>query len=202
MMSDGSLDQDGVARAMPVIGRKLDEMNALVTEMLEAARLDEGLTRLDRGPHDLRSIVAAAINAIQAQVSPAHRLVTRVPRDPVMVDVDAGRVVTILRNLLDNALKFSPGGGEIRCSISVSGDAARVHVVDHGLGIPPEQMHRLFTRFSRLVTPDNSHISGTGLGLYLSRELARLHGGDITVQSGQGAGTRFVLSLPLLAEPE
>jgi signal transduction histidine kinase len=201
MMSDGSLDADGVARAMPVIGRKLDEMNALVTEMLEAARLDEGLTRLDRGPHDLRSIVAAAVSAIQAQVSSAHRLVSRVPHDPVMVDVDAGRVVTILRNLLDNALKFSPRGGEIRCAISVSGETARVHVVDHGLGIPPEQMHRLFTRFSRLVTPDNSHISGTGLGLYLSRELARLHGGDITVSSKPGAGTRFVLSLPLLAEP-
>ncbi len=69
MMSDGSLDADGVARAMPVIGRKLDEMNALVTEMLEAARLDEGLTRLDRGPHDLRSVVAAATSAIQTQVS-------------------------------------------------------------------------------------------------------------------------------------
>jgi signal transduction histidine kinase len=201
MMSDGSLDQDGIARALPVIGRKLDEMNALVTEMLEAARLDEGLTRLDRGPHDLRSIVTAATTAIQSQFTPAHRLVTRLPRDPVMVDVDAGRVVTILRNLLDNALKFSPNGGEIRCSVSVSGDSARVHVIDHGLGMPPEQMHRLFTRFSRLVTPDNSNISGTGLGLYLSRELARLHGGDITVSSKLGGGTRFVLSLPLLAEP-
>ena len=118
-----------------------------------------------------------------------------------MVDVDAGRVVTILRNLLDNALKFSPKGGEIRCSVSVSAGTARVHVVDHGLGIPPEQIHRLFTRFSRLVTPDNSHISGTGLGLYLSRELARLHGGDIRVTSKLGDGTRFVLSLPLLGEP-
>ncbi len=201
MMSDGSLDQDGIARALPVIGRKLDDMNALVTEMLEAARLDEGLTRLDRETHDLRLIVAAADTAIRAQVSPAHRLVIRVPREPVMVDVDAGRVVTILRNLLDNALKFSPKGGEVRCSVSVSGGSARVHVVDHGLGIPPEQMHRLFTRFSRLVTPDNSHISGTGLGLYLSRELARLHGGDIMVTSKLGAGTRFVLSLPLVVDP-
>jgi len=201
MMSDGSLDQNGIDRAMPVIRRKLDDMNSLVTEMLEAARLDEGLTRLDREAHDLRSIVVDAVTAIQAQVSPSHRVVTRMPRGPIMVDVDAGRVVTILRNLLDNALKFSPKGGEVRCSISVSGDTARVHVLDHGLGIPPEQMHQLFTRFSRLVTPDNSHISGTGLGLYLSRELARLHGGDITVSSKLGAGTRFVLSLPLLAAP-
>jgi signal transduction histidine kinase len=201
MMSDGSLDQNGIARALPVIGRKLDDMNALVTEMLEAARLDEGLTHLDREAHDLRSIVVAAVTAIQAQVLPSQSLVTRAPREPIMVDVDAGRVVTILRNLLDNALKFSPNGGEVRCSVSVSGDTARVHVVDHGLGIPPEQMHQLFIRFSRVVTTDNSHISGTGLGLYLSRELARLHGGDITVTSKLGAGTRFVLSLPLLVQP-
>jgi signal transduction histidine kinase len=202
MMSDGSLDQDGIARAMPVIGRKLDDMNALVTEMLEAARLDEGLTRLDREAHDLRSIVVTAITAIEAQVSPSQSLATRLPHNPIVVDVDVGRVVTILRNLLDNALKFSPNGGEVRCSVSVSGDTARVHVVDHGLGIPHEQIHSLFTRFGRLVTADNSHISGTGLGLYLSRELARLHGGDITVTSKPGIGTRFVLSLPLLVESE
>src|SRR5580700_5853686 len=202
MMAEGALDGSAFDRAMPVIGRKLDEMNALVNEMLETARLDEGVTRLDRQPQDLRSIVSAAITAIQPQVSPSHRLLTRLPNVPVIVDVDAGRIETILRNLLDNALKFSPSGGNVRCSLSVTGSNARVHVVDQGLGIPVEQVHRLFTRFSRLVTPQNSHISGTGLGLYLSRELARLHGGDITVSSRPNLGTRFILTLPLwVAEP-
>ena len=115
----------------------------------------------------------------------------------MVVDVDAGRVETILRNLLDNAIKFSPNGGRVRCHLGVGHASARVHVVDQGLGIPPEDMHRLFTRFSRLVTSENSHISGTGLGLYLSRELARLHGGDITARSANGRGARFTFSLPL-----
>jgi signal transduction histidine kinase len=197
MMADGSLDAGALERAMPVIGRKLDDMNGLVNEMLETARLDEGVTRLDRQPHDLRSIVSAATVAIRPQLRPPHRLLTRAPHAPVMVDVDAGRIETILRNLLDNAIKFSPNGGDIGCYLSVGGGSARVHVVDQGLGIPAEQMHRLFTRFSRLVTPENSHILGTGLGLYLSRELARLHGGDITVRSKPSLGTRFRLSLPL-----
>jgi len=197
MMADGSLDATSLERAMPVIGRKLDDMNGLVNEMLETARLDEGVTRLDRQPHDLRSIVSAATTAIQPQLRPSHRLLTRAPHTPVMVDVDAGRIETILRNMLDNAIKFSPNGGDIGCHVSVGRGGARVRVVDHGLGIPPEQMHRLFTRFSRLVTPENSHILGTGLGLYLSRELARLHGGDITVRSTPSLGTRFLLSLPL-----
>ncbi len=197
MMADGTLEGSALERAMPVIERKLSEMNALVNEMLETARLDEGVTRLERQPQDLRAILAAATAAVAPLKGASHVLETRAPREPVVVNVDAGRVETILRNLLDNAIKFSPAGGRVRCHLTVGHGSARVHVVDEGLGIPPEQMHRLFTRFSRLVTSENSHISGTGLGLYLSRELARLHGGDITARSPAGGGARFMLSLPL-----
>jgi signal transduction histidine kinase/GAF domain-containing protein len=197
MMADKSLDAEALERAMPVIERKLNDMNALVNEMLETARLDEGITRLERQPQSLSNLVAAATSAMQAQLSTRHRLDLQLPASDVLVDVDAGRVETILRNLLDNAVKFSPDGGEISCQVTVARGGARVSVIDHGLGIPPEQMHRLFTRFSRLVTPENSHISGTGLGLYLSRELARLHGGDITARSTPGGGASFTLTLPI-----
>lgn len=202
MMADGSLDEDGLERAMPVIERKLNDMNALVNEMLETARLDEGVTRLERQPQSLRAILADATAAMPSQLSTHQRLDVRLPSSAVLVDVDAGRIETILRNLLDNAVKFSPHGGEISCHATVTDGIATVAVIDHGLGIPPEQMHRLFTRFSRLVTPENSHISGTGLGLYLSRELARLHGGDITAESTPGGGASFALTLPVWkAEP-
>ncbi len=197
MMQDKSLDAEALEHAMPVIERKLNEMNALVNEMLETARLEEGLTRLERQPQSLREIVAAATSAIQPQLSSAHQLDVRLPGESVLVNVDAGRIETVVRNLLDNAIKFSPDGGVIGCHTTAAQDFARITVIDHGLGIPPEQMHRLFTRFSRLVTPENSHISGTGLGLYLSRELARLHGGDITATSTPGGGSTFVLTLPI-----
>lgn len=197
MMADKSLDAEALERAMPVIEGKLNDMNALVNEMLETARLDEGVTRLERQPQSLRALLATATAAIQSQLTARHRLDVRLPNSSVVVDVDAGRIETIMRNLLDNAIKFSPDGGEISCQTTVHRDVARIAVIDHGLGIPPEQLHRLFTRFSRLVTPENSHISGTGLGLYLSRELARLHGGDITAQSTRGGGASFVLTLPI-----
>ncbi len=197
MMADKSLDGEALERAMPIIERKLNDMNALVNEMLEAARLEEGITRLDRQPQSLRAIVTASTSAIQPQLTAAHRLDVRLPSDDAIVNVDAGRIETVLRNLLDNAIKFSPAGGEVSCEVSVIEGIASIRVMDHGLGIPPEQMHRLFTRFSRLVTPENSHISGTGLGLYLSRELAQLHGGDITAESTPGGGASFVLELPL-----
>ncbi len=196
MMADKSLDADGLERAMPIIERRLDDMNALVNEMLETARLDEGMTRLERQPQSLRAIVAAATSSIQPQLTDGHRLDVRLPGAAVRVNVNSGRIETIMRNLLDNAVKFSPHGGEISCHTTVGNGVARIAVIDHGLGIPPEQVDRLFTRFSRLVTPENSHISGTGLGLYLSRELARLHGGDITASSTPGGGASFVLTLP------
>jgi signal transduction histidine kinase len=197
MMADNSLGAEALARAMPVIERKLNDMNALVNEMLETARLEEGVTRIERQPQGLRALVASSTSAAQSQLTARHRLDVRLPGAAVMVDVDAARIETILSNLLDNAIKFSPDGGEITCHATTSHGVARVTIIDHGLGIPPEQMHRLFTRFSRLVTPENSHISGTGLGLYLSRELARLNGGDITARPTPGGGATFVLTLPV-----
>jgi signal transduction histidine kinase len=85
--------------------------------------------------------------------------------------------------------------------VCVDGGRALVTVRDHGLGIAPEDMDRLFTRFGRIVTAENSHILGTGLGLHLARELIRMQGGDITATSTPGVGSTFVLSLPLPLPP-
>jgi signal transduction histidine kinase len=105
-------------------------------------------------------------------------------------------VTTILANLLSNAVKHSLGGGAVDCVVSVDAHTARVEVTDHGLGIALEDMAKLFTRFGRITTRENSGISGTGPGLYLSRELARQQGGDITATSETGRGSRFTLTLP------
>ena len=100
-------------------------------------------------------------------------------------------------NLLDNALKYSPAGGAVSVRVSSEARSAVLRVKDRGIGIAAEDIPRLFTRFGRLVTSENSHIPGTGLGLYLSREIARMHGGDVTVKSEPGAGSEFTLTLPV-----
>ena len=107
---------------------------------------------------------------------------------------------TVLANLLSNAIKYSPGGGQVTCRVAREKYVGTITVSDKGVGIPPDRFDRLFTRFGRIVTPETSHIPGTGLGLYLSRELARLHGGDITATSVLGKGSSFVLAVPLLEE--
>jgi signal transduction histidine kinase len=113
------------------------------------------------------------------------------------VVADRKRLTTMLTNLLDNAIKYSPAGGDIDVDCEHDDRVARVLIRDHGIGINAEQAHMLFTRFGRLVTPETSHIRGTGLGLYLARETARLHGGDIQVDSTPGGGSTFTVVLPL-----
>jgi two-component system sensor histidine kinase BaeS len=115
----------------------------------------------------------------------------------VEVIADSGRVTTIVANLLDNALKYSPDGGPVRCAVRVEDGSAVVEVSDRGLGIAAADQPVLFTRFGRIVTGQNSHIPGTGLGLYLSRELAQLQGATLTATSEAGVGSTFTLTLKL-----
>jgi signal transduction histidine kinase len=101
---------------------------------------------------------------------------------------------------MENAIKYSPDGGPVEVAVTVRDEMARVTVRDRGLGIAEADMSRLFTRFGRIVTSENSHIAGTGLGLYFARELARLLGGEITAASEEGVGSSFTVSLPMAAE--
>jgi signal transduction histidine kinase len=145
--------------------------------------------------HDVRSVVADA----EAQRDAVGRVQLRLEERPLLVAVDAARITTVVNNLLDNALKYSPDGGEVLVETAADGarQVATVTVADTGLGIATTDMPRLFQRFGRILTRENGNIAGTGLGLYLSQELAHLHGGEIAAESEAGVGSRFTLSLPL-----
>jgi signal transduction histidine kinase len=112
---------------------------------------------------------------------------------PTIIYADEGRLRTILRNLLSNAVRFTPLAGSIRIEASASGSDVRIDVVDTGVGIEPADQEHIFERFHRGRTADDP---GTGLGLAIAREYSRLHGGDITVDSMPGAGSRFSVVLP------
>ena len=145
-------------------------------------------------------MVEEAIERVRPRALDQHRLLGVVAREqPVLVLADRARLLTIVANLLDNAVKYSPAGGVVETRLELSGSSAEVTVRDRGLGIARSDLPRLFTRFGRIVTNENSHIPGTGLGLYLARELARMHGGDIRVESRQGLGSAFTLVLPVVA---
>jgi len=143
------------------------------------------------------------MRTVEPLAGPDHTLTLETPPIDVLVFGDADRITTIVSNLLENAIKYSPGGGKIRCVVSAADHVATLKVVDTGIGIAREDLPRLFNRFERIQHREASHVSGTGLGLYLSRELARQHGGDILVESQLQSGSTFTLSLPLaLPAPE
>ncbi|GAC1689030.1 MAG: hypothetical protein PVS2B1_10600 [Candidatus Dormibacteraceae bacterium] len=192
----GNLNERG-RNAMPVISAKVMEMNALIEQMIEAARLEDGALMLRPEEADLRDIVSAAVESARPLVDDKYQIRATCPDRPVRVRVDAERVKTIVANLISNAIKYSPAGGPIDVELVNRGGIARVSVTDTGVGIAKEDLPVLFTRFGRVSTAQTVHLPGTGLGLYLGRQLARLHGGEITVDSAPGRGSTFALHLPL-----
>jgi len=191
----GQLNERG-RKAAAVMAAKVSEMNELIEEMIESARLEEGGLTVRPVDSDLRDITREAAEMVSPLLDDEHPFVLDLPERRVWVKVDPERTKTIVANLLSNAIKYSPQGGQITCQVRSRAGIAKVAVTDHGLGISREDMVTLFTRFGRVITPETEHLKGTGLGLFLGRQLARLQGGDITVASVPGEGSTFTLQLP------
>jgi signal transduction histidine kinase len=199
MLEQGSLGQlkEPGVRAIEVLKAKALEMNMLIAQMLEAARLEDGRLALKRDRVDLARVAKEAMEAIRPLATERHHLVLDNAPDPVLVTGDEDRLVTIVSNLLENAIKYSPKGGAIDCTVRSDGGSGLITVRDEGVGIADQDLPRLFNRFERIHNRETSHIGGTGLGLYLSRELARQHNGDLVVDSRPGKGSTFTLTVPL-----
>jgi signal transduction histidine kinase len=194
----GDLNERG-RKAVPVITAKVLEMNALIEQMIEAARLEDGALMLRPVEADLRDVVSDAVDNARILADAKHKIRLDMPDKPVSVLMDAERIKTIVSNLISNAVKYSPAGGRVEVDLTARAGIARVSVKDTGVGIEKEDLPVLFTRFGRISTPQTNHLPGTGLGLYLGRQLARLHGGEITVESEPDRGSTFTLHLPLAA---
>jgi len=181
---------------LPMLRAKASQINLLANEMVEAARLEDGRVQLKRKRVDLREMVRRNVATAETTATPRHRVRfdDRIGGE-LWVLGDVLRLEIIIANLLDNAIKYSPKGGDVTAQLSMSGDVAVLRVQDQGIGIAPEDMKRLFVRFSRVSNLKD--VPGTGLGLYLARELARLHKGEIAATSTPGEGSEFVLSLPV-----
>ncbi len=174
---------------------KSDEVNWMVEQMVEAARLEEGRLALKKLPADLVTLTDLAIEGV-SQLLSKHMLSVEKPAMAVEAEVDPDRFQIVVRNLLSNAAKYSPRGARIKVRVSGNG-VGKVAVTDEGIGIAEEDQARLFSRFVRIETKATERVSGTGLGLWLSREIARMHDGDLTVESALGRGSTFTLEVPL-----
>ncbi|HUZ89444.1 MAG TPA: HAMP domain-containing sensor histidine kinase [Candidatus Acidoferrales bacterium] len=200
MMEAGSLSDGNLGRALEVMLSKANDMNNLVDEMLQVAQLEEGDLKLQAEVVDLRDIVSTALDRVRPLIGPDHPVVIAQPDQEVQVRADSGRLEIVVRNLIDNAVKYSPRGGTVSCRVEIDPLAERafIHVRDHGIGIEAADKEVLFTKFGRIVNSLTSGIPGSGLGLYLARELVAMHGGEVSVESTPGEGSTFSIALPTL----
>jgi signal transduction histidine kinase len=196
MLEAGSLGElpPKASSVLPLLIAKSDEITWMLEQMLEAARLEEGRLELNKKRGDVVELTDRAIDGVKMLLR-GHELNVDEPAEPVQADLDPDRFQMVVRNLLSNAAKYSPAGSGITVRIRRKDGMATVAVIDRGVGISPDDQLKLFTRFGRLQNAQ--HVQGTGLGLWLSREIARMHGGDVTVRSDAGRGSTFVLAVPL-----
>lgn len=167
-------------------------MERLIGDLAELVRMEAGQLQIRREPADLVTLAGEQVALVQMQTD-GH--VLRVESEgPLVARVDRQRIGQVLQNLLINAVKYSPNGGDVTIRLGAGDGEARIDVIDRGIGIPPDQLDRLFERFYRA---DVTGAGGLGLGLHISRMLVDAHGGRIAVTSSPGQGSVFTVTLPL-----
>lgn len=180
----------------------INQMSDLVEKILDASRLDpEGNYRLQREPCDIIKMVneVAATHAAAAERNGQTLLTETAPNIPIL-QLDDMMMRRALNNLTDNAIKYTPQNGTITVRAEVRDDTLLLSVRDTGKGISAEDQRTLFTRFRRIRNKDNFRVRGNGLGLYIVKRVAELHGGDAWVESAVGQGSTFYIKIPLSGE--
>ncbi len=199
LLEDGSLGPipEKARQALHTLMEKSTEMRAQVERMLLLARLEDGAVPPPMHSLDLRTVVQDAVSRVQPQVELKRGSVrVRLPDEPLTVTGDTDRLGTAIDNLLQNAVKFSVEPPSIEVDGAREDGHIELRVEDHGVGIPAAALSRLFEKFYRVEDPRLRNVAGTGIGLYLVRQVIEGHGGHVEVKSVPGAGTTFRLRLP------
>jgi len=193
---DVTLDAEKVRLFLEMIESETERLNAIVSQILVAGELDGDTLHLTAQRCDVRRIADGVLAAARLRAPTSIELELRAPDDlpPVLADEDKLRQVLV--NLVENAIKYSPDGGDVTVELSAHDSRVRIDVRDQGLGVPHADHERIFEKFVRLDPGLSRGVGGSGLGLYITRELTERMGGTIGVDSAAGAGSRFTVTLP------
>lgn len=194
LLAQASASSEVRERACTRILRQVDAMERMLSDFVDARGLESGLLELRPADHDLCDLAREVTDRFRT-TAPSHELVVEVPACPITVRCDRLRIEQVLVNLLTNAIKYSPDGGQVLVGARSDGDWAAIWVRDQGIGIPPEQLGAIFEPFRR-VAPASAGIAGSGLGLAVSKRIVERHGGRIEVESETGRGTTFRVLVP------
>jgi signal transduction histidine kinase len=184
-----------------VVDRNTRRLNRLIDDILFVSRVDAGRLSLERSWVDVAEVAAASVVAARPRAEQGEvRLEVNTSGTLPQVWVDATRLTQLFDNLVSNAVKFTPPGGTIRVTLTGTEETVQIDVADTGMGIPEEEVDRLFERFFR--TSNVGEVAGTGLGLSIVKSIVEVHDGTISVTSAEGVGTTFHVELPVRPRSE
>jgi signal transduction histidine kinase len=200
LRSDVDLAEPDQARLLEVIAQESERLTRIVSDILLANQIDAGRLRLTDQEFDAADLVRAVVEQVEASLTGSEGISLELlaPAALAPVSGDEDKLRQVLLNLVDNAVKYSPDGGRIRIEVEQRDSGLRIAVRDQGLGIPHGEEQRIFGKFYRVDPQQSRGVGGTGLGLYISRELVRRMEGRVSVSSQEGEGSTFVVDLPLM----
>ncbi|MCL4814874.1 MAG: PAS domain S-box protein, partial [Vicinamibacteraceae bacterium] len=190
-------------RARLMMERHIAQMVRLIDDLLDVSRISRGKLSLRMERVDLATVMTDAVDTVRPLVEAGgQRLIVAYPTEPMLIMADATRLAQVFANLLNNSAKYTEPDGEIHFGARVSGGFAYVTVRDTGVGIPPEELSRIFEMFSQVDRTVERSQGGLGIGLTLVKRLVEMHGGTISAHSdGDGKGAEFTVALPLPPAP-
>jgi two-component system phosphate regulon sensor histidine kinase PhoR len=199
--ADLELEEALHTKLLDVIVEESSRLAEIINDLLLASQLDAGRLEVHIERCDARVLAESVVAAARTHVPEGVTVeLESGPKDLPRVAADEGQLRQVLANLIDNAVKYSPNGGDVRIRLEEADHYVRFRVADEGLGIPPAEHGRIFEKFYRLDPHMARGIGGTGLGLYISRELVRRVNGRIWVESNGGSGSVFYVEIPAAAE--
>jgi signal transduction histidine kinase len=196
LREDVDFDHEMQQRFLRNIDEETDKLERIVDNLLDLSRMESGRLRLDKQPIDVGQLAQKVMDTMKMDIQPTqHRFVHDFPTIPLMAIIDPKRIEQVLRNLMSNAIKYSPGGGTI--TVGGRGDKRQllVWVKDQGIGIHPQDLERVFDRFYRVENETTQRVRGAGLGLSVCQGILEAHGERIWVESTPGTGSTFYFTL-------
>ncbi len=189
---------ESVKKILQRIQYQTENLQELISDLLDVSRIQTGKLSFNKEDFVLNELVEETVQALQESTSD-HSISIKAKRK-VMVHADRFRLYQVLTNLLTNAIKYSPQGGDIKVVVTIIERKAVVSVQDYGIGIPKDQYRKIFERLYQVTGQKEKTFPGLGMGLYISKEIIRRHRGNIWVESQKGKGTTFYFAIPLKQE--
>ena len=198
LLSAPSTSQEERHELLTVVDEEADRLSRLVTEAIQMARIEPGKIKLRAEPRPVEALVHSVLEQMKPMMA-GRQIIVSIAAEVPLINVDQELMGLTVRQLLDNAVKYSPPGSPIAISAEKAGACVLISISDQGSGIPEREQSRIFQKFYRI--PDaHQHVAGSGMGLAISLDVVRAHGGEMWVESAPGQGSKFCISVPCASE--